>query len=168
MAVSCRNTRRSLVNRWHWRITCSAVSHCHPQGHAGESKPGTRQRWRKVARPILPVRICVRMLVCAFGKPACSRSAAAWASCQASTSPLLGRGQSSGLGGGGGGGGVVPLLAVASGPSTIALLVVDKPECLWRRRVAACRVLCGAMAGSSPALMVWVNCSNWACLQMVL
>ena len=71
-------------------------------------------------------------------------------------------------GGGGGGGGVVPLLAVASGPSTIALLVVDKPECLWRRRVAACRVLCGAMAGSSPALMVWVNCSNWACLQMVL
>ena len=46
----------------------------------------------------------------ATGVPLCG------ASCQASTSPSLGRGQLSG------GGEVVPLPAVTSGPSTIALL----------------------------------------------
>ena len=36
----CLSCQRSCVKRGQLRITCLAVSHCHPQGHAGESKPG--------------------------------------------------------------------------------------------------------------------------------
>ena len=69
-----RSTWRSLVKCGQLRITCFAVSHCHPQLQAGDSKPGTRHLCRNAARPIWSVRIYVRRLLCAFGKPACRRS----------------------------------------------------------------------------------------------
>ena len=72
----CLSCQRSHVKRGQLRITCLAVSHCHPQGHAGDSKPETRRWWRKAASPIFSVRIWVSRLPWGLGSVACSRRAA--------------------------------------------------------------------------------------------
>ena len=56
-ATAWRSCMRSLEKRGQLSMTCFAVSHCHPQGHAGDLKPGTRHLCRKSARPIFPVQI---------------------------------------------------------------------------------------------------------------
>ena len=45
VAAVPRSTWRSLVKRGQSKITCFAVSHCHPQLQAGDSRPGTRGLW---------------------------------------------------------------------------------------------------------------------------
>ena len=59
----CLSCHRSCAKRGQLRITCLAVSHCQPHGHAGDSKPGTRRWCRKAASPIFPVRIWVSRLL---------------------------------------------------------------------------------------------------------
>ena len=74
VVVVLHSTQCFLFKWGQLKITCLAVSYCHLQLQAGESKPGTRCLYKNAARPILPVQICVRRLLCAFGKPACRRS----------------------------------------------------------------------------------------------
>ena len=75
VAAARYRLRRARRRRGQSRTTCLAVSHGAPQLHAGVGKPGTRRLQRNAASPILPVRTCVRILLCAFDRPACSRRA---------------------------------------------------------------------------------------------
>ena len=66
--VACRSCLCSLWHLGQSSTICLAVSCCHPQGQAGDTKPGTRRVCRKPAKPIFPVRIWVRRLLWGFGK----------------------------------------------------------------------------------------------------
>ena len=76
VAAACRSCLCSLWNLGQSSTICRAVSWCHPQRQAGDSKPGTRQACRKLARPIFPVRIWVSRLLRGFGRSACRRRVA--------------------------------------------------------------------------------------------
>jgi hypothetical protein len=52
-----------------WIMMCSRVSGPVPQGQRGVTIPGTRRSARKARRPILPVRICVRVTLSCFRRP---------------------------------------------------------------------------------------------------
>ena len=94
--------RRTRCRRGHSRTTCLAVSHCAPQQQAGVGKPGTCRLQRKAASPILPVRICVKMLLWALDRPARSRRDARYGILSGfQPSPPPGSGSSSWIRGGG-------------------------------------------------------------------
>ena len=64
----CQNCHHFWAKCGQSRMTCLAVSHCHPQEQASESTPGTWCWNRKAARLILPVRICVSRLLWGLGR----------------------------------------------------------------------------------------------------
>jgi hypothetical protein len=52
-----------------WMMIYSGVSGPVPQGQRGVTIPGTRRSARKAIRPILPVRICVKVALSCLGRP---------------------------------------------------------------------------------------------------
>jgi hypothetical protein len=66
-----RRPSLSCCRSGQWIMMCSGVSGPVPQGQRGVTMPGTRRSARKARRPILPVRICVRVALSCFRRPLC-------------------------------------------------------------------------------------------------
>ena len=71
-----RIPRLSACSSGQWTTRCSGVSGPVPQRQSGVAIEGTRRCMRKALRPILPVRIWVRVALSCFRRPLCLRSAA--------------------------------------------------------------------------------------------